>query len=111
MNLKAIVRTYIRQIRPRAEDELEWFRGQPSLEAAIGHAALAVNSRGQRYSHQRRLRKKTLEQAREILLARQSRFANAHDFDEVFHLVEAAVQDVRVSRLCVYDTSLRLRQD
>lgn len=109
MDLKAIVRTCIRQIRPRAEAELEWFRSQPGLKAAIKHAALAVNSRGKRYSHQRRLRKKTLEQAREILLARQSRFAKAQDFDEVFDLVEAAVQDVHgIGELYVYDTSLRL---
>ena len=109
MNLKAIVRTYIRQIRPCAEAELEWFRSQPSIKAAIEHAALAINSRGKRYSHQRRLRKKTLEEARTILLTRQSRLAKAQHFDELLDLVETAVQDVPgIGELYVYDTSLRL---
>ncbi|MFQ5924161.1 MAG: hypothetical protein ACE5M4_15085 [Anaerolineales bacterium] len=109
MNLKAIVRAYIRQIRPRAEAELEWFRSQPSIKAAIEHAALAINSRGKRYSHQCRLRKKALEEVRTILLTRQSRLAKAQDFEELFDLVRSAIQDVTgIGDLYVYDTSLRL---
>jgi hypothetical protein len=109
MNLKAIVRTYIRQIRPRAEEELEWFRHQPSVEAAIECAALATNSRGQRYSHQRRLKRKTLEQACEILRACEPRIRRAKDFDELFHVVDSALQDVAgIGELYIYDTALRL---
>jgi len=109
MNLKAIVRTYIRQIRPRAEDELAWFRGQPSVRAAIERAALAVNSRGQRYSHQRRLKRKTLEQAFQILCGCESRIRKAKSFDELFDVVDAAFHDVTgIGELYVYDTALRL---
>jgi hypothetical protein len=55
--------TYLRRIRPRAQSELDWFAHQPSLHAAIRTAALAVNSRGKRYFHQRRLTKLALERA------------------------------------------------
>lgn len=68
MKLETIVHTYIRKIRPRAQAEMDWFVRQPSLEAAIEKAALAVNSRGKRYSHQRRLKKAALKQALHSLL-------------------------------------------
>ena len=109
VNLKAIVRTYIRQIRPRAEAELEWFRSQTSVTVAIERAALAVNSRGQRYSHQRRLKRKTLEQACEILCECEPRISRAKNFDELFNVVDTALQNVTgIGELYVYDTSLRL---
>src|SRR5437762_6526326 len=55
VNLSAIVRTYTVRIRPRAEDELEWFRDQPTLASAINVAAMATNRRGNRHRHQTRL--------------------------------------------------------
>jgi hypothetical protein len=41
---------HIRKIRPRAQAEIDWFAHQPPLDPAIEKAALAVNSRGKRYS-------------------------------------------------------------
>jgi hypothetical protein len=109
MRLKAIVRTYIRHIWPRAEEELEWFRSRPSVKAAIQNAALAVNSRSKRYSHQRRLKKRTLEEAREVLLRWERRLREAKEFDELFDMVDTALEHVNgVGELYVYDTSLRL---
>jgi hypothetical protein len=46
--LEAIVRAYIRRIRPRAQAELDWFAHQPSLSQAIETAAFAVTSQGKR---------------------------------------------------------------
>ena len=109
LKLTSAVRTYARNIRPRAQAELQWFEAQPSLQRAIEHAALATNSRGKRYLHQRRLKRKTLEQALDILLAHKRQLRKAESFDKVFQLVETALEDVfGVGELYVYDTSLRV---
>jgi hypothetical protein len=107
--LKAIVRTYVREIRPRAQAEIDWFAHQPSLNAAIEIAALAVNSRGKRYSHQRRLTKAALKQAFRTLLDESGAIEQARDFDELFGIVGAAVKPIPgIGELYVYDTSLRI---
>jgi hypothetical protein len=108
-NLAVIVRTYIREIRPRAEAELACFRNKRDLETAIEHAALAINSEGRRYSHQRRIKRQALEEARKILLKEKAQLAAAIDFDEFFNAIEAALQSVSgLGELYLYDTSLRL---
>lgn len=48
-NLEAISRTYICKIRPRSQAEINWFVRQPSPDAAIEKAALAINSRAKHY--------------------------------------------------------------
>jgi hypothetical protein len=73
----AIVRAYIGKIRPRAQAELDWFASQPSLQSAIRSAVLAVNSRGKRYSHQRRLTRAALEDAYAALSERAKRIGEA----------------------------------
>jgi hypothetical protein len=104
-----IARTYISRIRPRANDELDWFRRQPALRAAIDKAGLAVNSRGKRYSHQRRLSKEVLQQARELLLANTEQIARCKAFDQLFAMLEDLLLPVRgLGELYVYDTALRL---
>lgn len=107
--LKAIVRTYVRKIRPRAQAEIDWFAHQPSLGAAIETAALAVNSHGKRYSHQRRLKKAALRQALRALLHELEEIEQSRDFDELFRLINAAVKTIPgIGELYVYDTSLRI---
>jgi hypothetical protein len=63
MTFYAIVHTYIRRIRPRAQAELDWFIRQPTLRDAIRNAALARNSRGKRYSHQRWIKGAAIQEA------------------------------------------------
>ena len=109
MTLDIIVRTYIRRIRPRAQAEIDWFAHQPSLQAAISNAARAVNSRGNRYSHQRRLRKVALERALDVLSKEAGAIERAHDFDELFALIDPALEPIPgLGELYVYDTSLRI---
>ncbi len=109
MTLDAIARTYIRRIRPRAQTEIDWFIRRPSLRAAIRNAALAVNSRGKRYSHQRRLTKGALERALDVLSKHARAIEKAHDFDDLFHLIDAALKPIPgLGELYVYDTSLRI---
>ncbi len=109
MKLKAIVRTYIRRVRPRAEAELDWFRQQPSIGRAIEIAALAMNRRGKRYSHQRRLRKASLEQALSVLSDKSKAMIQAHSFDDLFRLIDSVLEPIPgIGELYVYDTSLRI---
>jgi hypothetical protein len=108
-NLKAIIRAYIHRIRPRAQAELEWFSHQPSVTAAIEKAALAVNSRGKRYSHQRRLKKTALKEAFRNLRDESVAIAQTADFDGLFKLVSAALEPIPgIGELYIYDTSLRI---
>jgi len=109
MKLEAIVRTYIRKIRPKAKAEIDWFAHQPSLDAAIEKAALAINSREKRYSHQRRLTKVALKQAFRALLEESVAIEKSRDFDELFRIIRAAVKPIPgIGELYVYDTSFRI---
>jgi hypothetical protein len=109
MNIKTIVRVYIERIRPRAQEELDWFRKQPSLQSAIEYAALATNSQGKRYSHQRRLPKTTLEQAKQTLLINAKAIEESRDFDDLFILIDKILEPVwGIGELYVYDTALRI---
>lgn len=109
MTLKAIARTYLRRVKPRAQREIDWFAHQPSLDAAIEKAALAVNSRGKRYSHQRRLKKAALKQALRTLLSESEAMEQTRDFDDLFRIVGVAVKPIPgIGELYVYDTSLRI---
>jgi hypothetical protein len=107
--LEAIVRAYIRRIRPRAQAELDWFAHQPSLSQAIETAALAVTSQGKRYSHQRRVTKSALEQTLHILSDQERTIQRTQNFDDLFNLIDTALRPVRgIGELYVYDTSLRI---
>lgn len=106
---RVILRTYATQIRPRLEKELDWFRRQPALREAIRLAALAVNSRGKRYAHQRRLRREVLERARDVLLRNEKAIAGCVDFDELYALLDRVLCPIKgLGELYVYDTALRI---
>ena len=109
MSLELIVRTYTSKIQPKAQTELEWFKKQPTLILAVEKAALAINSKQKRYSHQRRLKKVNLEQARKILVANLELLNSCKSFDELFSLVEKLVRHINgIGELYVYDTTLRI---
>ena len=109
MNLKVIIRTYIREIRPRAQAELDCFRQEPSLESVIERAGLAINQQSKRYSHQRRLQKTTLEKAKRVLLTQVQAIKQSESFDDLFNLIDATFEPISgIGELYVYDTSLRI---
>lgn len=109
MKLKSITRTYIQKIRPRATEELNWFVQQTTLKSAVESSALAINSKGKRYSHQRRLKKKTLEKAKNMLLANLSELEKSQSFDDIFSLIEEILKPIKgVGELYIYDTALRI---
>lgn len=109
MNLQSIVRTYVTHIRPRTDGELNWFRQQPTLRDAVRVAALAINSKGKRYSHQRRMSKRILEQASDALLANEKAIEQCKNFDELHTLLEAILEPIKgIGELYVYDIALRI---
>jgi hypothetical protein len=109
VSIRTIVRAYTSNIRPRARAELDWFRRQPDLVSAIERAALAINSAGKRYSHQRRLKQAVLEQARDVLLTNVTSIERCYTFGELFELLEAIVRPINgIGELYVYDTCLRI---
>jgi hypothetical protein len=68
-----------------------------------------VNSRGKRYSHQRRLKRAALKQALRTLLNESGDIEQARDFDDLFRIIKAAVVPIAgIGELYVYDTSLRI---
>jgi hypothetical protein len=108
-NYKAIVRTYISRTRSRAKAELDWFRQKPTLNSALEFAALAINSDGKRYSHQRRLKKRDLENAKSILIDNSSKIELCKNFDELFLLFESLLNSITgIGELYIYDTALRI---
>ena len=77
--------------------------------ATIRLAALAVNCNGKRYSHQRRLSKAALEQARDILLKNEKAMETCRNFDDLFTLFEQLLIPIKgIGNLYVYDTALRI---
>jgi len=109
MDLQSIVRAYIKCIRPSANDELNWFRQQPALREAIQFAALATNSIGKRYSHQRRLSRIILEQACDLLLANEKKIEQCKDFDQLDIFLDTLLAPIKgLGELYIYDTALRV---
>ena len=109
MGIKAIVRNYLKNIRNQAQAELEWFRQQPDLNKAIEHASLAINSKGKRYGHQRRLKNEALEKARNAILAESKALEKCRSFDELFQLIDSRSRPIKgIGELYIYDTTLRI---
>jgi hypothetical protein len=109
MNYATIAKIYCSKIRPRAQSELDWFRKQSTLGDAITNAALAKNSEGKRYSHQRRLKRSVLEQAKDILLGSELQIGKVTSFDELLSIIEDDVAGIKgIGELYVYDTALRI---
>jgi hypothetical protein len=109
MKLAALVRHYIRRWRPKAKEELDWFRQQPSLDAAISVAALAINAKGKRYSHQYKIPRSAIPKALVRLLSARDKIKHCGDFDELHDMVGRVLADVRgIGKLYLYDTALRI---
>jgi hypothetical protein len=109
MNLEAIVRHYISPWRPYKQRELNWFRRQPSLEAAISVAAKAEDERGKRYSHQYRITRKAMQEANRLLLEKHDVLQRCKSFHELWQRIRIILGPVTgLGELYIYDTSLRI---
>lgn len=106
--LEDVVSDYISEHRPRVTREMNYYAGQPSLEAAIEVAGLA-RLNGKRHAHQRRIPAAVLRHATDRLLEAADELQSCQSFDELFHLVEAVIRPIEgIGEMAVYDAALRL---
>lgn len=109
MNLTFLLRHYASNGRRSAQAERDWFKSQPSLRDAIKVAARAENWRGERFHHQRRIRKSAIKAAVPALLAAQRHFASLKTFDALHSMVTNAVGAIPyIGELYCYDTAVRV---
>ena len=115
MNWETIIRSYRLKNRSHKQKELDWFRRQTSLEAAINVAAKAEdepkaeNKRGLRYPHQRRIIRQAIPEANRLLLEKHDELQRCKSFHELWLLIGKTLEPVRgIRELYVYDTALRI---
>jgi hypothetical protein len=109
MKLATTVRHYISTYRRLKQAELDWFRRQPSLEAAIKVAAKAENEQGLRYSHQYRITRKAMQEAERILLENHDYLRKCKSFHELWQLISKILSTISgIGELYIYDTALRI---
>ena len=107
LSLNSIVRAYQRFNRSRLVGQLDSFKREPTLGAAVARAALAQRPDGKRYGHQRRISPNTLKKVRKRLPAK--RCGSCRNFSELYDLIETNIGTIRgVGSLMVYDTALRI---
>jgi hypothetical protein len=109
MDYTPLLQHYANHGRLYSEAEQEWFAHQPSLTHAIEVAALAVNSAGKRFHHQRRIRPDAIIAAKQALLAAKPRIRAAKTFHALFVAVTQILEAIPfIGELYCYDTAFRL---
>ncbi len=86
MDWKIIIRHYKSNHEPRKENEHNWFRRQPSIESAIKNATEAKDERGKQYSHQRRIDKNAMREAKTVLLENADEIEKSKSFHHLWLL-------------------------
>jgi hypothetical protein len=88
--------------------ELDYFAAQPSFAEAISEAAFC-RVRGKRLSHQRRIPRAVLGEARKRLLSNASLLGNARTFEELHADLEILIGSISgIGPLTLYDIALRV---
>jgi hypothetical protein len=107
--LEEIVSAYIRDYREAASRELRWFASQRGVDDAVSLSAMAEGPSGKRLSHQRRIPRRVLINARRRLLAQIPQLMTVSSFEQLHELVHSTVEPIRgLGELYVYDTALRI---
>jgi hypothetical protein len=108
-SLRAIIRHYLIHYQPEHEHELTWFRNQGSLEDAIRLAAHAEDDQGHRYSHQRRIKSRSIREAFRVLVDAHDDLQRCSSFHELWSLIGSYLAPIDgVRELYTYDTAVRL---
>ncbi len=107
--LRDVVEDYVRVWQHRQGREGRWLARQPSIEAAIKTAAMAVSPSGKRLNHQRRIPLEVLRAWTRSILRRKARIAQARRFSALYDLLNEAATDLYgIGPLTVYDTAVRI---
>lgn len=105
--LNEFVNHYIKHCTAHHERGVRRYQKMPSLEDAIHHAALAKPEKGNRESHQRRLKLRDLKRFEEKLQRMRHAVKRCRSFEELHEVV--AKQKVKgVGPLAIYDTAARI---
>lgn len=109
-SLEEIVQDYIDTRRHCAKEEMEYFGGHPTtLPEAIRIAALAINSKGKRHSHRRRIPLSMLGDFRRGLLRKSKALRSCKSFPDLMAISEKIAAGIwKHSELTVYDTTHRI---
>lgn len=95
--------------RPLARSELQGFRDEKSVSGAVERAALAIDVKGRRFSHQFRLKQKDLEAAKNKLLSSAEDLAAQSTFERLRRRVTDLLSPFAgLGELYLYDTALRI---
>src|SRR6476646_6468031 len=109
MDWQTIIRHYRLHFTRKGEVELDWFRRQPSFEAAIVAAARAIDHRGKRFHHQIKIPRAALPEAERLLLEQADVLRACRSFHELWLLIKHTLQHVHgLGELYFYDTALRI---
>ena len=109
MDLKVLVRHYIKICRPRLSSELKYFEKIQPFSEVLEKASMAINKNGKRFDHQRRLTSASLEGSKVCLSKVINPLKACKNFAELHDLLEKVLHDVHViGELYCYDTALRL---
>jgi len=103
-SLGEIVADYICRVRPARDRERAFYTGQPSLGDAIVAAAMCEREDGKRHSHQRRIPRRSLEAARDPLIARSVEIDACRSFEALHGLVERAIDEIERFPMRVSET-------
>jgi len=107
--LEDVVASYIRDFRPGAELEFDFFRSCASLKRAVKYASLSMLPSGNRHPHQYRIPASVLREADRNLQAVSTSLRSCATFDELFHLVESEIGGIYGGgELTTYDVATRL---
>lgn len=107
MDLKVLVRHYIQN--HRSNSELKIFEKSSSFSEALEKASMAINDKGKRFDHQRRLPSESLKESKESLFKIMTLLNASKDFAELHDLIKKTLDEVcGVGELFYYDTALRL---
>lgn len=89
--------------------ELRWFAEQSSFKKSVARAAIARGPRGTRLAHQRRLKRRSLVLAHQILVANLRALSSSISFSDLHYLIQQLLVNVpNLGSVYFYDTALRI---
>jgi len=107
--LEDVVASYIRDFRPRADRELDFFRNCTNPRRAVKYAGLSMLPSGKRHPHQYRIPLSILREVERDLQAVSASLRSCATFDELFRLVQSEIGGIcGVGELTIYDVTTRL---
>ena len=108
-SLGEIVERYILEYRGKHEEELKFYREQPSLRKAVGLAARSIGTGGRKHPHQWRLTGETLNSAASELESVLRAIRKCRNFAALIGLLESTLENVRgIGDLTTYDIAHRV---